>query len=82
MNAVALAADGRTIVSGSTDNTIKVWDLKSGDCLRTLGGHSSSVYAVALAVDGRTIVSGSTDNTIKVWDLNVGRMPAHPRRSL
>ena len=72
VNAVALAADGRTIVSGSTDNTIKVWDLNSGDCLRTLDGHSNPVFAVALAADRRTIVSGSGDKTIKVWDLKSG----------
>ena len=72
VSAVALSADGRTVVSGSYDNSIKVWDVNSGDCLRTLDGHSNWVNAVALSADGRTVVSGSYDNSIKVWDLNSG----------
>ena len=64
---MAVTADGR-IVSGSDDNTIKVWDLESGRLLHSLIGHTSRVNAVALTADGR-IVSGSWDTTIKVWDL-------------
>jgi WD40 repeat protein len=64
--------DGRHIVSGSGDHTIKVWDLESGVELRTLTGHDDSVQAVAVTPDGRYIVSGSFDNTLKVWELESG----------
>ena len=45
---MAVTADGRRAVSASGDNTLKVWDLESGQELRTLAGHSASVYGVAV----------------------------------
>src|SRR5690349_16767684 len=60
--------DGTTIVSGSQDGMVKVWDGKSGKELLTLQGHSDRVRSVAVTPDGKTIVSGSYDKTIKVWD--------------
>jgi WD40 repeat protein/TPR repeat protein len=63
--------DGR-LASGSVDKTIKLWDVKTGQCLHTLTGHSSSVYALTVLPDGR-LVSGSLDNTIKLWDASNGK---------
>jgi WD40 repeat protein len=74
VNAVALSADGRTIVSGAWDSTVKVWDAHDGRLLRSLEGHTAAVTAVALSPDGRTIVSGSADRTVKVWDAHDGRL--------
>ena len=68
INGVAVTADGRRAVSAS-DKTLKVWDLESGEELRTLESHSGAVYSVTLTGDGRRVVSGSSDNTLKVWDL-------------
>jgi WD40 repeat protein len=72
--AVAVSPDGRTIVSGSRDNTLKVWDAHDGRLLRSLAGHTAWVNAVALSPDGRTIVSGADDRTVKVWDAHDGRL--------
>ncbi len=69
---VAVTGDGRRAVSASYDKTLKVWDLESGEDLRTLEGHRSAVYAVALTEDGRRAVSGSFDDSLKVWDLESG----------
>ena len=70
---VAITPDGTKIVSGSHDNTIKVWDIASGGrLLNTLKGHTSYVNSVAITPDGTKIVSGSRDNTIKVWDIASG----------
>jgi WD40 repeat protein len=71
---VAVSPDGRTIVSGSADRTVKVWEAESGRLLRSLEGHTDSVRAVAVSPDGRTIVSGSWDNTVKVWEAESGRL--------
>jgi WD40 repeat protein len=60
------------MVSGSSDYTLKVWDLATGAELRTLSGHKGSVRAVAVTPDGRRVVSGSWDHTLKVWDLATG----------
>jgi Tol biopolymer transport system component len=70
---VAYSPDGQTIVSGSEDATIKLWDAASGRDLRTLSGHSGPVYSVAYSPDGRTIASGSQDNSIRLWDAASGR---------
>jgi predicted NACHT family NTPase len=69
---VALSADGRRIVSGSYDKSVRVWDAHSGECLRVLTGHSSPVMSVALSADGRRIVSGSYDKSVRVWDAHSG----------
>ena len=74
VTAVALSADGRTIVSGSFDRTVKVWDAHDGRLLRSLEGHTDAVRAVAVSPDGRTIVSGSHDRTVKVWEAESGRL--------
>ena len=70
---VAIAPDGKTAVSGSDDNTLKLWDLQTGKEISTLTGHNSRVLAVAIAPDGKTAVSGSDDNTLKLWDLQTGK---------
>ena len=69
VNSVAMSSDGQTIVSGSDDHTIKVWNLDTGELLHTLEGHSDSVNSVAISPNGRTIVSGSKDETVKVWQV-------------
>ncbi len=63
-----LKGHGSKIVSGSGDKTIKVWDVSTGACLRTLQGHTDYVFSVCVSPDGSKIVSGSGDKTIKVWD--------------
>ncbi|MDR1949338.1 MAG: caspase family protein [Spirochaetaceae bacterium] len=72
--AVAFSSDGRRIVSGSYNDTVKVWDVETGVLIRTLSGHTSSVNSVAFSPDGRRIVSGSQDNTIKVWNAENGTL--------
>lgn len=59
------------IVSGSLDNTIKVWNMETGECLRTLFGHVEGVWTIAY--DNLRIVSGSHDTSIRVWDMESGR---------
>lgn len=67
---VVYSPDGRTTVSASSDQTIKLWDAVFGKVIRALKGHSSSVLSVVLSPDGRTIASASYDNTIRLWDLH------------
>jgi WD40 repeat protein len=70
---VVLTPDGRRIVSGSWDNSLRVWDMESAQTLRALQGHTTGVNAVVLTPDDRYIVSGSSDNTLRVWDLKDGK---------
>jgi WD40 repeat protein len=52
---------------------VRVWDLETGECLRTLEGHTRSIEAVALHADGRRALTGSMDKTVRVWDLETGK---------
>ncbi len=70
INSVAISFDGRTIVTGGDDRTVKIWDVASGRALKTLRGHTESVTSVHIAPNGQTIASGSSDNTVKLWNVN------------
>jgi WD40 repeat protein len=59
VNSVAISPDGQILVSGSDDKTITIWDLSTGQELRTLTGHSESVNSVAISPDGQILVSSS-----------------------
>jgi hypothetical protein len=69
VNACAVTPDGRHVVSASSDQTLKVWELATGRALATLAGHTHGVNACAVTPDGRHVVSASFDQTLKVWDL-------------
>jgi WD40 repeat protein len=73
VTSVAISSDGKTLVSGSEDRTIKVWDLSTGKAVHTLTGHTGAVESVAISGDGKTLVSGSKDVTIRVWELPTGK---------
>lgn len=66
---VAVTPDGQTVVSGSNDKTLRIWDLAKEKCRTTLRGHFDIIWRVAVTPDGRTAVSCSRDSTLKVWDL-------------
>src|SRR5207245_2678619 len=65
-------ADGSRIVTGSADETARVWDATTGAELLTLKRHTSIVSSASFNPDGSRIVTGSWDNTAKVWDANTG----------
>jgi WD40 repeat protein len=71
---VAFSPDSRRLASGGIGNTIKVWDVRTGEELQTFRGHSGDVYTVAFSPHdaGRWIASGSEDSTVKVWDSQTG----------
>ena len=69
---VGVTPEARRAVSGSEDQTLRVWDLETGTCLRTLKGHTAGVRSVSVTPEGRRMVSGSRDRTVRVWDLETG----------
>lgn len=58
---------------GGADQTVRLWDVSTGQVLKTLRGHGNEVWAVAFSPDGQILVSGSHDQTVKLWDANTGQ---------
>ncbi|MBD2168091.1 PQQ-binding-like beta-propeller repeat protein [Calothrix membranacea FACHB-236] len=72
VNAIALTPDGQRVISGSSDNSLKVWNLQTGEELFTLKGHRKPISAIAVTPNGKQVISASRDNTLKVWNLETG----------
>ena len=72
-SAIAFSSNGRFILSGSEDSSIKLWDTQSGQCIRSFNGHSDWVSSVAFSPDDQFILSGSRDNSLKLWETQSGR---------
>ena len=70
---LAITPNGEYIVSGGGDKTIKLWDINSGKCIKTLDSHDNEINSVVVTPNGKTIISGSSDKTIKLWDINSGK---------
>lgn len=71
---VAFTADGQILAAAMSDKTIKLWNGKTGELIRTLKGHAYAVHAIAIGPDGQTLISGSSDKTIKLWNLKTGEL--------
>jgi WD40 repeat protein len=63
---------GYMLAGSSLDRLVKLWDTRTGQCLKTLQGQSTALWSVAISSDGQTIVAGSTDCTVKIWDADRG----------
>ncbi|MHC5597676.1 MAG: tetratricopeptide repeat protein [Nostoc sp.] len=72
LNSGYLSIDNRFALSGSGE-TIKLWNVQTGHCLRTFEGHTDSVISVSLSADNRFALSGCADHTLKLWDVRTGR---------
>ena len=72
--AVAASPDGKTLVSGGADGTIRVWDPSTGGLIKTIANHGDRVNALAWSPDGKYVVSGSRDRSARVWQPELGRL--------
>ena len=70
---MAWSPDGKQALSGSSDNTVRLWEVDLGRCLRLLEGHYSNIWSVAWSPDGKQALSGSEDNTVRLWEVDLGR---------
>ncbi|MFM7187104.1 MAG: c-type cytochrome domain-containing protein [Armatimonadota bacterium] len=81
VNQAAISPNATTIVTASSDKTLKVWELASGKLLQTLRDHADQVLGVAYQSSGKHIVSCSLDKSFKTWDTTSWKrlysVPAH-----
>ncbi|NEQ68332.1 MAG: hypothetical protein F6J86_28865 [Symploca sp. SIO1B1] len=73
INSVSFSPDGNILATGSSDKTIKLWDIETGQEIRTLRGHNQEVNSVSFNPDGNVLATGSGDKTIKLWDVEMGQ---------
>ena len=69
---LTFSSDGTSLVSGSDDKTVKLWDIQTGGVVKTFSGHNSYICDVSISVDCTRIASGSHDNTVHLWDIQTG----------
>jgi hypothetical protein len=69
---VAYARDGRIALTGSDDQTARLWDIVTAKEIRRFEGHSASVQSVAISADSRFAVTGSSDTTARLWNTATG----------
>ncbi|KAK5821913.1 putative E3 ubiquitin ligase complex SCF subunit sconB [Linnemannia elongata] len=68
---MCLQFDDSFLITGSYDNSVKVWNIETGECLRTLTGHALCVRA--LHFDEAKLITGSMDRTLKIWNYHTGQ---------
>jgi WD40 repeat protein len=73
VNSVAFSPDGKRVVSGSNDNSVRIWNVAKGRIEHIMRGHSGGVRSVAFSPDGTLVVSGAWDG-IRIWNVATGEI--------
>jgi len=72
IKSLTFSSDGTSLVSGSLDRTVKLWDIQTGGVVKTFTGHTNYVWSVSISADCTRIASGSPDDTVRLWDIQTG----------
>lgn len=72
VEAVAISAEGRFLISGGQDMVLRLWQLATGRCIRVFRGHSGYITAIALSRSGKFVISASRDGTVRLWRVSTG----------
>jgi WD40 repeat protein len=73
VTSICLTEDKYYAISGSWDDSIRVWDILSGKCIRVIKGHASWVTSICLHPNGKTLISASRDSFLKSWEIQSGK---------
>jgi WD40 repeat protein len=71
---IAFAPDGKTLVTGSRDKSVRLWDVATGKELKRLEGHQGPVHCVAVGPDGKYIASAGEDGEVRLWDISSAKL--------
>ncbi|MEU9019777.1 serine/threonine-protein kinase [Actinomadura sp. NPDC048394] len=79
VNAVVFSPDGKTLATGGSDTTVRLWDARTRQPIGTpLEGHTDPVESVAFSPDGRTLATAGWDHTVRLWDTRTHRPAGKP----
>ena len=73
VTSVSWSPDSKILATASSDSTLKLWNVATGQELKTLIGHQGAVFSVSFSPNGKTLASGSIDSTLKLWDVATGK---------
>lgn len=78
---VAFSPDGKNLVSGSGDTTVRLWDVQTSTPKKTMKGHTNWVLAVCFSPDGQHVASGGMDGELRIWKVSDGTMVGKPMKA-
>lgn len=70
LRSIAFSPDGQQLVSGGDDETVKIWDVNSGECLNTLPVPETWIWSVDFSFDGQMVANANDNGTVQVWHIN------------
>ncbi len=73
VKAIDLSSDGRLVAIGALDGSATIWDVKSGNRVHVLSGHTGTVFKTGFAHDATWLVTASADGTARIWDVASGK---------
>jgi eukaryotic-like serine/threonine-protein kinase len=74
LESAAFSPDGSILATGGEDSLIHLWDVATGERVKTLSGHTAVVWSVEFSPDGRRLLSGSADQTARIWDVESAKI--------
>lgn len=81
VNSVAFSNDGKMLASGSEDGNLYLWNVTTGEKIKSLTEDTENIFSIAFCPDGKTLASGAADNNISLWDLssseNIATLEGH-----
>jgi WD40 repeat protein len=75
---LAFSQDGKWLVAGYADGTMRVWNTSDGSLVQALKSHTQKITSVAFSPDGRWLASASQDNTLRLWQIAEGKIQNTP----
>lgn len=73
LSAIGVTPDGKYVITGDWNGTIKLWNMNTGGLIRTFRGHTEGIRSLTVTGDGNYLVTGSDDGTAKLWEISTGK---------
>ncbi len=74
IKSIAFSPDDKFVLTGSYDNTARLWNIETGEMVHEFIGHTSAITSVTFSSDSRYILTGSLDKTERLWNIETGKI--------